>query len=80
MIDRSFAPGAKISLHRKDMDIILQTARELAVSLPLSATVAELMDGVIARHGSELDHSALITMVEDLANFRLAQPLQDEPN
>ncbi len=71
MIQRTFAPGFKIKLHRKDMNIILTTARELGISLPMSAQVAELMNGLIANDGGELDHSALVTIFEKLANFEI---------
>jgi 2-hydroxy-3-oxopropionate reductase len=71
MIQRTFAPGFKIKLHRKDMAIILNTARELGMALPMSSQVAELMNGLIANNGGDLDHSALITMLEKLANFEI---------
>ena len=74
MIQRTFAPGFKIKLHRKDMNIILNTARELGLALPLSAGVAELMNGLIANGGGDLDHSAFITMLEKLANFEIGAP------
>ncbi len=73
MIERSFAPGAKMTLHRKDIDIILKTARELSVPLPMSAGVAELMDGVIANGGGDLDHAALVTIYEKMANFEIGE-------
>jgi 2-hydroxy-3-oxopropionate reductase len=71
MIQRTFAPGFKINLHRKDMNIILNTARELGLALPVSASVAELMNGLIANGAGELDHSAFITILEKLANFEI---------
>jgi 2-hydroxy-3-oxopropionate reductase len=74
MIQRTFAPGFKIKLHRKDMNIILNTARELGVTLPMSANVAELMNGLIANGGGDLDHSAFVTMLEKLANFEIGAP------
>ncbi len=73
MIQRTFQPGFKIKLHRKDMNIILNTARELGVALPMSSQVAELMNGLIANGGADLDHSALVTMFEKLANFEIAK-------
>jgi 2-hydroxy-3-oxopropionate reductase len=71
MIQRTFAPGFKIKLHRKDMNIVLNTARELGVVLPMSANVAELMNGLIASGAGELDHSAFVTLLEKLANFEI---------
>ncbi|MBI4786436.1 MAG: 2-hydroxy-3-oxopropionate reductase [Chloroflexi bacterium] len=71
MVQRTFAPGFKIKLHRKDLNIILNTARELGVSLPMSANVAELMNGLIANGCGDLDHSAFVTILEKLANFEI---------
>lgn len=71
MIQRTFAPGFKIKLHRKDMNIVLNTARELGVVLPMSANVAELMNGLMASGAGELDHSAFVTLLEKLANFEM---------
>ena len=71
MLQRNFQPGFKIKLHRKDMAIILNTARELGIALPMSALTAELMNALIANGGGDLDHSALVTMLEKLANFEI---------
>jgi 2-hydroxy-3-oxopropionate reductase len=73
MLERNFQPGFKIRLHRKDMAIILNTARELGLSLPASATAAELMNALIANGGADLDHSGLVTMLERLANYRIGE-------
>ena len=71
MLQRNFQPGFKIKLHRKDLSIVLNTARELGLALPTSAGVAELMNAAIANGGAELDHSALVTMLEKLGNFEI---------
>jgi 2-hydroxy-3-oxopropionate reductase len=74
MLQRNFAPGFKIKLHRKDMNIVLNTAHELGLALPASASVAELMNALIANGGAELDHSALVTVLEKLGNFEITAP------
>ncbi|MCI0475803.1 MAG: 2-hydroxy-3-oxopropionate reductase [Anaerolineales bacterium] len=71
MIQRTFAPGFKIKLHRKDMNIVLNTARELGVALPISANIAEMMNGLIANGAGELDHSAFVMLLEKIANFEI---------
>jgi len=67
IIDENYQPGFKIKLHRKDMNIALQTGRELSVPLPGSALVASQMDAILARGDGELDHSALILFLGQLA-------------
>jgi 2-hydroxy-3-oxopropionate reductase len=62
-LDNNFAPGFKVNLHRKDMNIALQTGKELSVPLPGSALVATQMDALIAMGDGELDHSALALLL-----------------
>ena len=74
MLQRNFQPGFKTTLHRKDMAIVLNTAREVGLALPISAAVAELMNALIANGGGELDHSALVTVFERLGNVEGIAP------
>ena len=69
IIDRNFKPGFKIRLHRKDMNIALQTGRQLSVPLPASSIVASNMDALLAAGDSELDHSSLALLAERLAGL-----------
>ena len=68
MLDRTFQPGFKLNLHRKDMNIVLQTGKELNLPLLGTAQVTELMNAAIAQGKGELDNSALITLYELLSN------------
>lgn len=72
ILQRNFKPGFKAQLHRKDLSIILDTARQLGVALPTTGVVTELMNALIARGGGELDHSALVTVLETLAVVEVA--------
>lgn len=72
MITRSFEPGFRISLHQKDLNLALQTARELGLSLPNTATAQELFNAVTAREeGADYDHSAMVMALERLANHKI---------
>ncbi len=54
MIENSYPLGFKLRLHRKDLDIALEVARELGVTLPVTAYVEQAETGLIARgHGDE---------------------------
>lgn len=68
-LDSNFEPGFKINLHRKDMNIALQTGKDLSVPLPGSALVATQMDALIARGDGELDHSALALLLGQLSGL-----------
>ena len=69
ILDRNFKPGFKIKLHRKDMNIALQTARNLSVPLPASAIVASQMDAVLAKGDGDLDHSSLALFLESISGL-----------
>lgn len=71
MLKRTFSPGFRVNLHRKDLNLALQTARELGVSLPNTALVQELLNSVAANEGADLDHSVIITALERLANHEV---------
>ena len=63
MIANSYPLGFKVQLHRKDLNIALQVARELGVALPVSAYVEQMETGLVARgHGDE-DLSAVARCV-----------------
>ena len=54
MIKNSYPLGFKVRLHRKDLDIALEVARDLGVTLPVTAYVEQVETGLIARgHGDE---------------------------
>jgi 2-hydroxy-3-oxopropionate reductase len=67
IIDSNYKPGFRIRLHRKDMGLALQAARELSVPLYGSAVVAAQMDALIARGEGEADHSALALLMAHLS-------------
>ena len=64
----TFTPGFKVNLHQKDITSALNTARELGVALPGAALFQQLLSSCIAQGGSEWDHSAVIKVIEQLAN------------
>jgi len=71
MIERAFDPGFRIALHQKDLNIALAGAREMGVALPGTAVAQELFNGIIARGGGELDSSAMIQVIETLADHAI---------
>ena len=71
MLKRNFAPGFRIRLHQKDLNLALQTARELGVSLPGTGIAQELFNSAGAEGATDLDHSAMITVLEKLANYKV---------
>lgn len=72
MINRSFKPGFRIQLHRKDLNLALQAARQLGVCLPSTAIAQELFNAVVAQEGDQLDHSAMVLALEKMANHKVS--------
>jgi 2-hydroxy-3-oxopropionate reductase len=73
MIKRTFNPGFRIKLHQKDLNLALQGAKALGVSLPNTAMAAQLMQTCAANGLAEMDHSALVQALELMAKHPVAQ-------
>jgi 2-hydroxy-3-oxopropionate reductase len=68
MIDRTFNPGFKSKLHRKDMNIAAEAGDERGLDLAAAKLVRERFDALIARGDGERDHSALFTLYQTPAS------------
>lgn len=64
MLDQTFDPGGKATTQRKDLAQALKLAQELGMELPATALNRDLYDKLIEMGGGELDHSALIKVLE----------------
>ena len=69
-VSDTYNPGFKIDLHYKDLGLILESARELGVPVPMTAVVQELFNALRVKGRGGLDHSGVITLLEDLAGVR----------
>jgi len=71
MLNHTFTPGFRIRLHQKDLNIALSAARDLELSLPNTALAQQMFSACAAGGSAELDHSALVLAVEQLAGHSL---------
>jgi 2-hydroxy-3-oxopropionate reductase len=67
LIHGDFQPGFKSKFHFKDLNIIMETAKELNVPLPTTSVVHSLFNAMLAAGWGDLDHSAVIKVIERLA-------------
>ncbi len=67
MLAHDFAPGGRIKTHHKDLGIVLELGRMYGVSLPVTALVDQMFASLEIRGRGDLDHTALLTYLEDLA-------------
>jgi len=68
VMDRKFDPGFRIKLHVKDLANVLRTGHDLNAPLPLTASVMEIMQAMLADGCGEDDHGSIIRYFEKLAH------------
>ena len=71
MLAHDFAPGGRIKTHHKDLGIILEMGRMYGVSLPVTALVDQMFASLVTRGRGDLDHTALLTYLEDLSAHQI---------
>ncbi|HEY2957552.1 MAG TPA: 2-hydroxy-3-oxopropionate reductase [Actinomycetota bacterium] len=67
MLARRFDPGFRIDLHHKDLQIVQAAARDAGVAIPVTALVAQMLVSLRSLGRGSLDHSAILTLIEDLS-------------
>jgi len=67
IVKGDFEPGFRSRFHYKDLNIIRETARAYGCSLPASALAHELFSAMQANGWGDLDHSAVIKVIEQLS-------------
>jgi 2-hydroxy-3-oxopropionate reductase len=72
MVKRNFEPGFRIELHQKDLNLALEGARALELSLPATALAQQLFNACAAQGGKAWDHSAMVKALELAAGHDIA--------
>ena len=67
VIARNFKPGFRIRLHQKDLRNALLAGESLKVPLPLTSVVQQMLMTLMNEGKGDLDHSAIVNFVEDMA-------------
>ena len=73
IMERNFDPGFRIRLHQKDLHNALLTGKDLGVPLPVTALVQQMLGALINKGRGDMDHSAIATFVEDLADTQVVK-------
>jgi 2-hydroxy-3-oxopropionate reductase len=74
VISRNFKPGFRIRLHQKDLRNALLAAESLKVSLPMTAMVQQTLIALMNDGKGDLDHSAIVQFLEDMAGVETKKP------
>ncbi len=69
MIKNNYPLGFKVKLHRKDLNIALNVARELGVTLPVSAYIEQVETGLISRGHENEDISVIARAVREASGI-----------
>jgi 2-hydroxy-3-oxopropionate reductase len=72
MMAGNFAPGFRIGLHQKDLRNALLTATDLAVPLPITALIQQIVGSLVNQGKAQNDHSAIANFIEDMAGTTIA--------
>jgi len=64
MLDNDYTPGFKTKLHQKDINIVMQTAKELGLALPGAALVMQHLNALMGTGNGELDSAAVMKIIE----------------
>lgn len=71
VMDRKFAPGFRVELHIKDLKNVLEASRSIGLPLPLTASVMEMMQALVADGLEKDDHCSLVKYYEKIANVTI---------
>jgi 2-hydroxy-3-oxopropionate reductase len=66
-------PGFKARMQAKDMNIVLETARQYDIPLPSAALDAQLFNEMVQSGLGDLDNSAVLNLIEKLAGVKLQE-------
>ena len=69
MIKNEYPLGFRVRLHAKDLKIALEAARELGVTLPISALVEQVESGLIGRGFGDEDVSAMARSIREMSGL-----------
>jgi 2-hydroxy-3-oxopropionate reductase len=71
MLERNFKAGARVRTHHKDLNIALSLGKEFDVPLPVTEIVESMFSDMLVDGKADLDHSSLVTFLEDKARIKL---------
>ena len=73
-VERDFSPEGKVEIYCKDLGLILESGRELGLTMPMTGAALDLYRKTAAAGMGELDCVAVIQTLESLAGTPKAKP------
>lgn len=68
MLQRTFKPGFRVELHRKDLKNALNAAHEVGCPVPLTGQMMEIFQALRAHGLEKEDHSSIVKYYEKIGN------------
>ncbi|MFQ5595229.1 MAG: 2-hydroxy-3-oxopropionate reductase [Anaerolineae bacterium] len=78
ILRRDLGPGFKAQMQYKDLNIVADAACAVQAPLPVTAVVRELYAALLAAGRGDLDNSAIVTVLEDLAGVEVRSGRADD--
>ena len=69
MVERAFEPGGPAKFQVKDLRNALKAAEQLGLDLPITKLIHKLFDDMVNSGKADMDHSGLLTHLEELNNI-----------
>jgi 3-hydroxyisobutyrate dehydrogenase len=69
MVNNTYPLGFRTKLHHKDLRIALEAARDMGITLPASALMDQIENGIISRGYGDEDMSAIARVFRELAGI-----------
>ena len=69
MVNNTYPLGFRVRLHHKDLRIALEAARDMGITLPISALVDQIENGIIGRGYGDEDMSAMARTLREMAGL-----------
>jgi 2-hydroxy-3-oxopropionate reductase len=70
MLERNFEPGFRAELQQKDLNLVMQSARELGMYLPAATAAHDMYNAVRANGMEKDDHTSVLRVLETMANHQ----------
>ena len=78
VLARNFKPGGKISINKKDIRNVMETAATLQMDLPLTSVLSGIFGWLESAGKAGLDHAAIVQYYEKVADMEIRSRQEEE--
>ena len=78
VLDRNFKPGGRVSINKKDIRNVMETAATLNMDMPLTTVLAGIFTWLESNGKMGLDHAAIVQYYEKAAGMEICRATEAE--